>query len=89
MKCVNADCSIIEYEHEDLCPVCHHNEEGQDLSADCAEEEWQRHCDGQEAELYEDMAHGGKQDDWHESHRSSLDGDPIEYRDNGEPIGYC
>jgi len=84
MKCVNADCSVVEHE-SDCCPVCRRDGEGEHFPIDSFEDE----CDAQAAELYEDMAHGGKKDDWHESHMNSLHGDPIEYRDNGEPIGYC
>jgi hypothetical protein len=79
MKCTNDVCDVVEH-NSNYCPACKIDEWGEDHHDQSIED----FCDSQAAKDYEDWMHGGKQDDWDDN-----SSDPIRYRDNGEPIGYC
>ena len=78
-RCINTRCAVVKFSGE-WCPACEHDEAGHDMSTDA----YEARCDDIEATRFEEWAHGGCQDDWHDT-----TSDSVIYNDAGEPMGYC
>ena len=82
INCDNKGCDVASYyEDSNYCPGCKHDASGYDHTHD----EYEAHCESIDARRFEEMAHGGRQDDWDEYYSMS---DSISYNDAGEPRGY-